>query len=169
MPRFELLTAEDFIDNLKVVFETKYADALALIRPSEPLRGLQAINTARQAVENSPVLNLLPYGENPQMSQDGASISESLTILCEWEVRARVANSLARYIVRYVSAGRSVIYDMTDAELIGAIPQGQRAGLNWDVSTVRYAERYYEAENLFTQVGSFVLTISYRQGRNNDN
>jgi len=164
---FDLLTVEDWIDNLKVVFESDYAAALARVSQGETLPGLQAINTARQATLTTPVLNLLPYGENPRRSDDGASISESHLILCELEVRARVANSLARHIVRYVSAGRRVVYEMEKDALTGDIPQGERSGLNWDVSQVRYAERHYEAENLFTQVGSFLLTINYTQGRSN--
>jgi hypothetical protein len=165
-PKFRLLPVTAFIPNLQTVFERDFSAALAYFS-SEPLRGLQAINMARQLSEQWPVLNLLPYGNDPAMSQDAARIDEKPRLLCEWETVSRVANSLALHLVSYVTAGRSVLYEMSRADLIGEIEPEQRGGLTWDVSTERYGERYYEAEKLYTMVGSVVLTINYRQGKTN--
>ena len=165
--KFDLLPVEAFIDKLVTVFNRDYAAALARYSPDESLRGLQSIRTARQISQQQPVLNLLPAGNDPVMSEDGARISESPRVLCEWETIARVPDALARHIVRYVTAGRSVLYEMSRADLTDGIEQGRRTGLSWNVSSERYAERHYEAENLFTMVGSVVLTFNYTEGRSN--
>jgi hypothetical protein len=166
-PKFDLLPVTAFIPNLKAIFERDFARALAYYGGAA-LRGLQAINTARQVAPQWPVLNLLPAGNDPAMNEDGALLDEKPRLLCEWETASRVANSLATDLVTYVTAGRSVLYEMTVADVTGLdteIPQGSRAGLYWDVSTERYSERYYEAEKLFTMVGSVVLTINYSEGK----
>jgi hypothetical protein len=165
--KFDLLSVEWFIDKLVAVFTRDYANALAHYSPSETLRGLQAIRTARQVSQQWPVLNLLPGGSDPAMSEDAARIAESQRILCEWETVARVPDTLARHINRYVTAGRSVLYEMSKTDLTTGIAQGRRTGLSWNVSSERYGERFYEAENLWTMVGSVVLTINYWEGRRN--
>lgn len=162
-PKFDLLPVTAFIPNLTAVFERDFGPALAYFSQGATLRGLQAINTARQVSPQWPVLNLLPYGNDPQMSEDAARLEEKPRLLCEWETVSRVPNSLALHLVSYVTAGRSVLYEMSRADLTKNIPQ--RAGPQWDVSQERYGERYYEAENLWTMVGSVVLTINYREGR----
>lgn len=167
--KFDLLSVEAFIDKLVTVFNRDYANALAHYSQGETLRGLQAIRTARQVSQQWPVLNLLPAGNDPAMSEDAAKLSESQRVLCEWETVARVPDTLARHLNRYVTAGRSVLYEMSKADLTDGVAQGRRTGLNWDVSSERYGERFYESENLWTMVGSVVLTIRYTEGRSNGN
>jgi hypothetical protein len=166
-PKFNLVSVEPFIDNLKTVFERDAAAALAWASQSEELRTFQAINTARQLGERWPVLNLLPAGNDPRMSEDAARVDEKPRVLVEVETVNRTANTLARHLVRYVLAVRSILYEMSVTDLTANVSQGRRAGLSWDVSTERYGERYYEAEKLYTMVGSVVLTINYRQGKTN--
>jgi hypothetical protein len=166
-PKLDLLPVTAFIPNLKAVFERDFARALAYYGDAG-LRGLQAINTARQVAQQWPVLNLLPYGNDPALNEDAALLDEKPRLLCEWETASRVANSLATDLVTYVTAGRSVLYEMTVDDLTtlaAEIPRGNRAGLYWDVSTERYGERFYEAEKLYTMVGSVVLTINYSEGK----
>lgn len=170
-PKFDLLPVTAFIPNLKAIFERDFGSALAYYDQGAELRDLQAINTARQIVAQGPVLNLLPYGNDPILNEDAALLDEKARLLCEWEARSRVANSLATSLVAYVTAGRSVLYEMSLADLTGLqvpIPRGNRAGLYWDVSTERYGERYYEAENLYTMVGSVVVTFNYSEGKKNN-
>lgn len=164
-PKFRLLPVTAFIPPLKAVFERDYAAALAFYDPA--LRGLQAINTARQLAAQWPVMNLLPYGNDPSMTEDAARLYEKPRLLCEWETVSRVPNSLALDLVTYVTAGRSVLYEMGKEDMTAGIEQGQRRLHGWDVSTERYAERFYEAENKWTMVGSVVLTINYTEGRTN--
>jgi hypothetical protein len=166
-PKFELLPVTAFIPNLKSVFERDFARALAFYGQNVELRDLQAINTARQASEKWPVLNLIPYGNDPRMNEDAAALDETPRLLCEWETKSRVANSLAEHLVTYVTAGRSVLYEMSLADLTQGIPQGRREAPTWGVTQERYGERYYEAENLYTMVGSVVLTINYSEGKKN--
>lgn len=167
-PKVELLPVTAFVPNLKAVFERDFGRALTYYSLGAELRDVQAINTARQASAQWPVMNLLPYGNDPGMNEDAALINEKPRLLCEWETKSRVANSLATHLVSYVTAGRSVLYEMSLADLTGLsvqIPQGNRADLFWDVSQERYGERFYEAENLYTMVGSVVLTINYSEGK----
>lgn len=169
-PKFAIISAEPFIDNLKAVFERDAEAAIAWASPSEPLRTFQAYNTARQVNPQWPVLNLLPFGGDPGLNEDAALLAEKQKILVEVETTARDANALARHLVRYVLAARSILYEMVPADLTGRateIPRGSRAELYWDVSQERYGERYYEAEKLFTMTGSVVLTINYSEGRSN--
>lgn len=167
-PSIELLPVTAFIPNLKAVFERDFGRALAYYSQGTELRDLQAIHTARQASAQWPVMNIVPYGNDPRMDEDAARIDERPRLLCEWETKSRVANSLATHLVSYVTAGRSVLYEMSLADLTALsvqIPRGNRADLFWDVSQERYGERHYEAENLFTMVGSVVLTINYSEGK----
>lgn len=168
-PKFKLLPVTAFIPNLKTVFERDYDAALVYYAGAETLRGLQAINTARQLAEQWPVLNLLPFGGDPKIAEDGARVDESQRILCEWETASRVPSSLALHLVTYVTAGRSVLYEMSKADLTADVEQGQRRLHGWDVSTERYGERFYEAENKWTMVGSVLLTIRYTEGKANGN
>lgn len=167
-PQIPLFPVTAFIPNLKAVFERDFGRALAYYSQGAELRDLQAVNTARQASEQWPVLNLLPYGNDPGMNEDAALIDEKPRLLCEWETRSRVANSLATHLVSYVTAGRSVLYEMSLADLTGLsvpIPRGNLDDLFWDISQERYGERFYEAETLYTMVGSVVLTIHYSEGK----
>lgn len=167
-PTFDLLSVEEFIDKLIPIFNRDYANALAYYARGAPLRGLQDIRTARQVAEQWPVLNLLPAGNDPAMNEGKSLLKEGQRILCEWETVDRTPDTLARYLVRYVTAGRSILYEMSKADLTGGIEPGRRTGLHWDVSSERYGERFYQAENLWTMVGSVVLTINYTEGRAND-
>lgn len=166
-PKFNLVSVEPFIANLKTVFEARYADALTWASPSGALRPLQAINTARQLAESWPVCNLLPYGGDPAQSEDAARIIEAQRILVEFETAGRDADALAVHLVRYVLAGRSVVYEMSREDWTKDIPAAGRSAFIWSVSTERYGERFYEAENKFTMVGSFVVTLNYTVGRQN--
>lgn len=168
-PKFKLLPVTVFIPKLQAVFERDFDAALAYFSHPDTLRGVQAINTARQLAEQWPVLNLLPAGNDPAMSQDAARLDEKPRLLCEWETASRIPNSLALNLVTYVTAGRSVLYEMSKDDLTSGIEQGRRTGLSWDVSAERYGERFYEAENKWTMVGSLVLTINYMEGRSNGN
>jgi hypothetical protein len=164
-PTFELLPVTAFIPNLRAVFERDFGRALVYYSLGAELRDLQAINTARQVSEKWPVLNLVPYGNDARLNEDAALLDEKPRLLCEWETKSRVANSLAEHLVSYVTAGRSVLYEMSLADLTTGIPQGNREAPTWDVTQERYGERHYEAENLFTMVGSVVLTINYSEGK----
>jgi hypothetical protein len=166
-PKFNIVSAEPFIANLTTVFGRDAVEALAWASPSPTLRPFQAINTERQASAQWPVLNLLPYGGDPQMSHDAARIDEKTRVLVEVETVARGANALSIYLVRYVLAVKSILYEMSVDDLTKDIPKPGRTRPNWDVSTERYGDRLYEAENLFTKVGSVVLTINYTQGKTN--
>lgn len=169
-PKFEIISVEPFIENVRAVVLRDAVAALAWASPDPALRNFQAVNLARQASQQWPVLNLLPFGNDPEQDEDGAKVAESPRVLVEVETVDRVANNLVRYLTRYVLAVRSMLYEMSDGDLTTlavTIPKGRRAGLTWDVSTERYGERFYEGENLYTQVGSVVLTINYTQGKKN--
>lgn len=166
-PKFDLLPVTAFIDNLETVFNRDYAAALAYFAQGVTIRELQAIRRARQVAEQWPVMNILPAGGDPAMNEAGSLLHESRQILCEWETVSRTAATLVRHLDLYETAGRSVLYEMSDADLRGGIPKGRRAGLIWDVSRQRPGERYYEAETLWTMVNSVMLTIRYTEGRGN--
>lgn len=170
-PEFNLLPVTPFVDALKLVMERDYAAALAyyngLYLNGVTLRGLQAIRTARQVAEQWPVMNILPAGSDPVMNEGASLLHEGQRILCEWETVSRVPDALARHLPIYATAGRSVVYEMGKTDLTAGIPQGARTGISWSVSSGRPGERFYEAENLWTMVESFVLTINYTEGRSN--
>lgn len=165
-PKFDLLPVTALIDKLVPVFERDFGAALSYYGGGA-LRGLQSIRIARQVAEQWPVMNLMPAGNDPAMNEGASLLQEGQHILCEWETISRVPDTLARHLVIYVTAGRSVLYEMSKGDLTAGIPQGRRAGLRWSVSQERYGERFYEAEKLWTMVGSVVLTINYSEGRKN--
>jgi len=164
-PRYNLIPVEAFIDNLVTVFERDADDAIAFYQGNATLPTFSGnIRTARSSGGPWPALNLLPMGDDPTETDDAALIESHARVICEVETVGRVPGNLARYLIRYVTAVKSILYEMSAADLRGAIPIAGMALKGRDIGSERYAERFYESEKLYTQVGSVILTIHCDQG-----
>lgn len=167
-PKYHLVSVEAFIDNLTVVFERDAADAIAFFQGDAELPTFEEnIRTARTAAGPWPGLNLLPAAVDPAESGGGPLVESRAQIICEVETIGRVPDSLARYLIRYVMAVKSILYEMSKPDLVGEIPKTSVFVKDRLIGSERYAERLYESERLYTQVGSVVLTILYDQGLRN--
>ncbi len=164
-PRYNLISVEAFIDNLVTVFERDADEAIAFYQGDATLPSFSGnIRTARAAGGPWPALNLLPAGDDPVETDDAALIEGRPRVIVEVETVGRVPGNLARYLIRYVTAVKSILYEMTPDDLRGEIPRAGMALKGKEVTSERYAERFYESEKLYTQVGSVILTILCDQG-----
>jgi hypothetical protein len=168
LPRYKLIPVEVLIDNVKAVFVRDIAAAIDYFQGAYTLPDYQTVGSAARTLGGPwPRLNILPGPGEMQESDDGARVGHSADLIIETETVGRQSDLLARHLTRYVAASKSVLYEMSEADLVGTIKSTtpQFALLSWDVGSERYAERFYESETLYTQVGSVVLTVNYLVGR----
>jgi hypothetical protein len=168
-PKFKFLPLAPFRRNVQTVIERDMAAALTYFAPTGMvLPDVQGIFTARAIREMSPVVILLPLGNDP-VSDDDNSYDEKKRLLVEVEHFGRDPDILIEELEYYNLALRSILTEMSEADLVGDIPVALENGFRmrddfrWTIGTERFGEREYDSENSFVLVASQILTINYME------
>jgi hypothetical protein len=166
-PRYNYLPFKPFRENLKAVVAADFTEALRWAEAQagwggDPLPDLFGVYAARAVRDDYPVLNLLPLASDPEQDDDDDT-TERKRLLCEFETIGGDADELLEVLEIYNLALRSLVQQMSDAEWTAGFDMATRGDLQWSIGTERYAERSYDSENTYVQVGSQVLTIQYTE------
>jgi hypothetical protein len=169
---YDFLPLAPFRRNIKAVFARDFPAALLGASEQagwegEALPALQGMFDARAVRDVYPVANFLTLGSDPTKDEDDDA-EERKRLLIEYEDIERDADTLLNRLEIYNLAGRSVVENMTEADLLRlevAIDGEHRGDFRWTWGTERYGDRQYESENLYVMVGSGVLTLEYLEPR----
>jgi len=166
--RFNYIPNKRLRDNVRAVLLRDMAEALALVAEQASLDesppALQGVYVARAVRDRHPLCNVLVQGGDPAEDPDG-NTQERRRFLVEFETVAPNAEELFETIELYVTAGRIALMSAAEEDFTEQVDAGTRGDWRWSIGVERYGEREYEAEDLYTVVGSFVLTIEFMEAR----
>jgi hypothetical protein len=166
-PKFHFLPVSPFRKNIRAALLTNQVEALAWAASQCGISAtpppLAAVYTARAVRDKYPVANLLVMGSDPQAT-NGGDYDENKRLLLEVETIENDTERLIEILEPYVLMVRSVVTEMTEEQLTSGVDVGGRDNILLTVGSERYGERpQYDSENTFTQVGSVIATLSYRE------
>lgn len=161
-PRLNFLPTAPFRTNIRDAILAHQVEALSWAASqcgiSTTLPPLAALYTARAVRDKYPVGNLLVQGSDPAAT-DGGDYDENKRLLLEVETIDADPDLLIETLEPYVLMLRSIVTEKADD--IGSGYGGGDTLIT--VGSERYGERQYESENTYVQVGSVIVTISYRE------
>jgi hypothetical protein len=163
-PRFAFLPFTVLREKVRAVIERDLPAALAWIQEEygAELPALDGIYSARAVRDQRIFVNLLSGPGDPQEDQDG-DYDELRRLIVEVERVGRKPDDLAEELELVVTALRTVLCTVPDTEWTDAWASDTRADFRVTIGQERYGERFYDSENLYAQVGSIILTITYRE------
>lgn len=112
--------------------------------------------------QSRPVVNVLTNGSDPDDDDDG-NRSESKQITVEVERTAGDSDELIATLEPYTLAFQSMLLEMDEDDWWQGINRTSRDDLDVSVGKERYSGRTYQNENVFLQIGSVEVTLTYTQ------
>lgn len=166
-PKFQFLSIKPFRENIVNVIRANQVEALAWAAAqagiTETLPPLAGVYTARAVRDKYPICNVLFPGGDPRAT-NGGDYDENKRLLIEVETIASNLEDLFETTEVYVLMIKSILTEMTEEDLTRGIDSSSRDNILLTVGSELYGERpQYDSENTFTQVGSVIATISYRE------